>query len=278
MVCPYMHTVRVKKVDENGYNYFEPLLVPCGKCYACRTNLVNSWTSRFLAEQATSEFCYFVTLTYSDEKLHYNDNQRESVSKRHVQLYLKLLRKDQTETSFRYYCCAEYGGRTARPHYHVLMFCTGGSESIIKSAIRERWPHGGVHIGSVRPASIRYCSNFHVYKGDTPDGSDDTFALMSRRPGIGAHYLDSRLDQFRSPERRYFVMDGIKYPFPRYFTKRYKDQTGLDSPHKEFSYTEIRDRLEATKDSSLTLQQFYDHLHMEDSLKMKLKKQRHNKL
>lgn len=69
------------------------------------------------------------------EVVHLNDDSRLSyLSKRDLQLYFKLLRKDLYETfkrvngvsdySFRYYAIGEYGSSTYRAHYHCLVFVT----------------------------------------------------------------------------------------------------------------------------------------------------------
>lgn len=236
MICPFAKDTNVKYRGEDGHMYKKVVFLPCGKCYACRQSLVNSWVSRFLAECKSSEFQLFITLTYSDENLHYNDNSNPSLVKRHAQLFFKRLRKDFPEGRIRYYLCAEYGGTTWRPHYHVLLFCSGCDKDECKDSISKHWSHGHIHCGTVGPASIRYCANFHVHKSATPDGYTPTFTLMSRKPGIGALYFDGSIDQCLFIERRYFVHEGLKYPFGRYFHNRFTQQTGELSPTSGYDF------------------------------------------
>lgn len=44
------------------------------------------------------------------------------VSKRHIQLFLKRVRKSIPPRSLKYFICSEYGPRTIRPHYHGIFF------------------------------------------------------------------------------------------------------------------------------------------------------------
>lgn len=44
------------------------------------------------------------------------------VCKRHIQLFLKRVRKPLPANSFKYFICSEYGPRTLRPHYHGIFF------------------------------------------------------------------------------------------------------------------------------------------------------------
>lgn len=209
------------------------MMVPCGKCGACRTNLVNSWVPRFLGECKTSDFQLFLTLTYADTELVYSTACVASVDSDHVQRWLKRVRKEMDPCRIRYYLCAEYGGRTCRPHYHVLLFGSGGDPGQCEDIARAKWPYGHVHCGSVGPASIRYVANFHVHKCATPEGAVPSFTRMSRRPGIGGLYFDSKLDNVVF--RRFHIHAGQKYQFGRYFRNRFTQATGeLPTPGRTY--------------------------------------------
>lgn len=45
----------------------EELLVPCGKCHACRVRHQYSWVERLEIERSCHPYCLFVTLTYSED-------------------------------------------------------------------------------------------------------------------------------------------------------------------------------------------------------------------
>ena len=74
-------------------------------------------------------------------------------SKRDVQLWLKLLRRDidrtfietglyeKEETKLRYYCISEYGPLTFRPHVHGVLFTENGEvcEYLLQSSMYKNW-------------------------------------------------------------------------------------------------------------------------------------------
>lgn len=69
------------------------------------------------------------------------------VSKRDIQLWLKLLREDLNNLSygqtklFRYYIISEYGPTTLRPHFHGLLFCKSSevSEYLLRCSLFKNW-------------------------------------------------------------------------------------------------------------------------------------------
>lgn len=50
----------------NPYTDVE-LVVPCGKCHACRVRRSSSWVERLEIERSCHPYCLFVTLTYSED-------------------------------------------------------------------------------------------------------------------------------------------------------------------------------------------------------------------
>lgn len=117
------------------------LELPCGKCLGCQQTRANHWAERCKHEAAQHANNSFLTLTYNDDWRPEDNN----VSTRHLQLFIKRLRKrlsrilvSQTKKGrpgdprhrilsdprkpLRYFACAEYGEETGRPHYHALLF------------------------------------------------------------------------------------------------------------------------------------------------------------
>ena len=99
----------------------EAMEVPCGKCIECRIHQRKEWSLRLLHEMAYHERSVFLTLTYSDENL----PDDLSISKRHLQLFLKRLRKQSGRKGIKYFATGEYGESTQRPHYHAIVFGVG---------------------------------------------------------------------------------------------------------------------------------------------------------
>ena len=62
------HRRALRVVTEQG------LIVPCGKCIACRKAKTREWTLRMLHELDTSDDACFLTLTYDDDNLPVSTN------------------------------------------------------------------------------------------------------------------------------------------------------------------------------------------------------------
>lgn len=195
----------------------EPVSVPCGKCIPCLMNKRQEWTFRLEQEFKYSQGALFVTLTY-DQRHCPNDG---SLDKKHVQDYVKRLRKKDGTNGIRYYCVGEYGSRGGRPHYHLLLF--GAQESDVRSSWTDYkgMPIGIVHVGAVTPASVAYCTKYIVQPEVVLEGFTKPFCLMSRRFGIGGRYLtDEMVDWHRVNDANYVVRDGIKGRLSRFYRSK----------------------------------------------------------
>lgn len=100
----------------------EVLSLPCGNCISCLTNRREQWAIRLIEEAKTVDFKYFLTLTYDDENLCYGSGENPTLVKMDLQYYLKRLRKLCPVESIRFYAVGEYGTKTLRAHYHLLIF------------------------------------------------------------------------------------------------------------------------------------------------------------
>lgn len=161
--------------------------LPCGSCIGCREDKARAWSARMMAElSVTSKPSYFVTLTYDDAHL----PACRLLNKPDLQLFHKRLRK--AFGPFRFFACGEYGENTHRPHYHVVYFGLeirdlslvhrGAKYSYYDSStLRGLWGMGDITIGDVSPSSCSYVAGYVTKKL----GDDDSFLIMSRRPGIG---------------------------------------------------------------------------------------------
>jgi len=116
--------------------------VPCGRCPACVERKRSVWTFRLLQELRVSESAYFVTLTYKPEEVptikkwhwdimtldkkdvqNFNKSLRKEILKDGDTRYLKRSEKTGNYSpKYRYYAAGEYGGKTDRPHVHILMY------------------------------------------------------------------------------------------------------------------------------------------------------------
>lgn len=217
--------------------------VPCGKCNFCLEARRASWTFRLQQEAKHSETSYFITLTYADEKLPKKPSGVSTLDKRGLQLFIKRLRKSQSQMvdkwsdrPLRYYAVGEYGTDRQRPHYHVLVF---NMLPTLCDCVEGIWGAGQVLVEVVNDARIHYTTKFHVNAvGDYP-GRDPPFALMSRKPGIGAGYFETHTEYHIYSDRMYTEVGGFKRSLPRYyrdkmFADRVVDLSQIPSEKAEY--------------------------------------------
>lgn len=141
-----------------------------------------------MLEALVHERASFYTLTYDDDNL----PDAASVSPRHLQLFIKRLRKHR---SVRFFGVGEYGDASERPHYHLALF---GLDSTPDDAelVRRSWPSGHIYPGSLTVDSAQYIAGYVTKKMTQRDderlqGRYPEFARMSNRPGIGANSIQS---------------------------------------------------------------------------------------
>lgn len=194
----------------------EGLNVPCGKCMACRIARSREWTTRLIHELSYWDKASFATLTYDKEHLP-SDN---SLSVRHWQLFMKRLRKQVEPLKLKFFASGEYGDRFGRPHYHAIIF----GLDFIRDAeiIRDCWPNGFVHLGSVTPDSIRYTTDYILKKYSGKKAQEEygnrkaPFCKSSQ--ALGKAYA---LDQAEHIKRRMGCTHrGFEVGIPRYYKKK----------------------------------------------------------
>lgn len=155
--------------------------VPCGKCANCRKRRVSAWSFRLLQEEKVSTSAHFITLTYDTATVPITRNGYMSLKKRDVQLFLKRLRKAHSgsaSSGIKYYGVGEYGGKTKRPHYHIILF------NIDVELVQTAWKWGQIHYGNVCGASVGYTLKYMCKEKQIPMHCNDDripeFALMSK--------------------------------------------------------------------------------------------------
>lgn len=125
----------------------------------------------------------------------------------------------------KYYAAGEYGSKSRRPHYHIILF-NASSEEVLKA-----WSHGDVHFGKFSAASATYTLKY-ISKdlGKYHHQNDDRqkeFALMSKK--LGDNYLTkSNIKYHRdgkglwSLAQRFCLQipGGKKIAIPRYYKQK----------------------------------------------------------
>lgn len=230
-------------VFEYGVDYREKVTVCCGKCLECLQQKSIEWAFRILDECSQYENNAFITLTYNDDNLFYeNDIARyagvASVSRREVQLFLKRLRKVLSPLKVRFFACGEYGRKFGRPHYHLIIFNwfpedavyfkVEDKEKLYRSSLLEGvWTKGFSSVGRVSYKTALYCAKYmnkfqsDRYKREIKSDYDrevvlpaPAFIQMSNRPGIGynaVYHCDLNTDRI--------YRDGKSTKIPRYYLK-----------------------------------------------------------
>lgn len=210
------------------------VLVPCGQCLNCRINQSRVWTNRILLENCMHKKSAFVTLTYSDKHL----PDPAWVHKPHLQKYLKRLRYYIEPIKIRYFGVGEYGPKTFRPHYHIILFGLGlENYQVIKKAWPYADPEIGIDVGEVTPSSARYITGYvtnKIYKIKEQHpvnyGKADEFMICStgkekgdEKGGIGKEaacqareHFDQHLHTDKSEDLTCLLVGPKKYPLGRY--------------------------------------------------------------
>lgn len=247
MACTTPYLVRTEM--DSG---FTP--VPCGKCPECLKRRTSGWSFRLELEGQRAVSAHFITMTYDTSTVPITSKGYMDLRKKDLQLFFKRLRKahPKDHTSLKYYAVGEYGGKSNRPHYHLILF--NAQIELISPA----WDLGTIHYGQVTGASIGYTLKYMCKPSRIPmhknDDRQKEFSLMSK--GLGSNYFE---DEKKKPKRivqwhkndltdrmHLTLLDGKKIAMPRY----YKDKIYTEQQRKRIAYfaviksNELRDKHE----------------------------------
>lgn len=193
----------------------------------------------------------FVTLTYADEHIPVGN----TLNPKHLQDWLKRLRKAIRPDLIRFYAVGEYGDQTQRPHYHAALFniptCDNAASLHRQPAsrccsicrlVQSTWPWGHVFLGTLETSSAQYVAGYVTKKMTSKDdprlgGRHPEFARMSNRPGIGAgamHELASQLMVFNLDTSEADVPSALRHgkrmlPLGRYLRRKLRLLIGKEA-------------------------------------------------
>ena len=203
-----------------------PVQVPCGRCLGCRLEYARQWAMRCMHESKMHDVSIFATLTYRDDRLPAGG----SLNPRDFVLFMKRLR--HVVPGVRFFQCGEYGERLSRPHHHALLFgCFFDDRRVYKErdgvplytskTLDDLWGNGQCSFGAVTFESASYVARYTMKKvGSVSDYGSRVreYCTMSRRPGIGAGFLDKyRSDVYPSDS---VVVRGVESRPPKYYDMR----------------------------------------------------------
>lgn len=163
----------------------------CGQCMPCRIRKSSEWTNRIILEMGLHAENTFVTLTYAPEYLPVcRGAPGGTLDPAHLKNYLKRLRKACEPVRFRFFAVGEYGDKTQRAHYHLILFGLPPCSEIVNA-----WGMGHVDLKLADEGVASYVSQY-VCKKWTNGASKQVrewlgerfpeFTRMSLKPGIGA--------------------------------------------------------------------------------------------
>lgn len=218
-------------------------MVPCGQCLGCRMDWAADWAVRCEKEAKMWEHNCFITLTYDDAHLPIGSTTRSTVSKRELQLFIKRLRKEKG-AGIRFFGCGEYGEKSERAHYHVLLFnCSFDDRVLWKNArgnslwrsptLEQLWPFGFSSIGDLNYKTANYVARYTMKKlrgapaEEAYKDREAPFVLMSRRPGIGATWFQ-RWQADVYPSGKIVYGEGRTRRAPRYFDKLFSREKPIE--------------------------------------------------
>jgi len=234
-----------------------PIKIPCGKCPGCKLEQSRQWAVRCMHEKRLHNSSCFVTLTYDDNNLP-NGN---TLVKSDLQNFLKRLRHE-TGPGLRFFGCGEYGSRTSRPHYHLLLLNSDFADKrIVKSgpqynlydspALSKLWTAGTHALGDVTFESAAYVARYCMKKkqnGNTvTDGRTPEYIVMSRRPGLGAGYFDKYKSELIDHDT--IIVNGLPAALPRFYDNKLAGLTGFSetiSLYTRFELIKLKRRRKLT--------------------------------
>lgn len=219
--------------------------IPCGKCIPCQKKRRADWSFRLEQEYLNSNSALFITLTYDDLHLPFVTSKgritkKPTLNKKHLQNYIKRLRNEHskfikqqskdlkvklTSRPLRYYSVGEYGSKTQRPHYHILLF---NMDIANLTPIKTKWNSGFTDIGTVTNKAINYVTKYMFKPFDTKnDQREKPFSNMSKGRKntpygiIGHSYLDKySKHHYTTEDLTVRLQNGNCQRLPKAFLKR----------------------------------------------------------
>lgn len=240
-----------------------PVQVPCGKCIECKLEHSRQWAVRCMHEKRMHTDAAFLTLTYDNDHL----PSGGTLVKRDLQLFMKRLRTMHTGSGLRFFACGEYGEKSKRPHYHVLMLSHSFNDlrpaaRVFQSRSRsdkytlyqsktlsKLWTAGSSLVGDVTFDSCAYVARYCTKKITGPiaaahyNGRLPEFLVMSLRPGIGMTYLLKYHSELIAHDT--VIVNGHQTSLPRYYDVKLTDN--LDQNMVNFGCSSRMDMLKISR-------------------------------
>lgn len=277
LILSYEDKEYLKSTFGYGDNIF--LAIPCGQCAGCRADYAKQWASRLMLEALYYERKCFITLTYSEENVPYEDVVNEQtgeiirakvLKKRDFQLFMKVMRKSLAKQGIkvRFFACGEYGSRTFRPHFHAILlgydfpdkkffYCEkngrrysypvpNGTSYYVSDELLRFWGgRGHVLISEVTVASCKYVTNYCTKKLKKPKTEKDKEELRAKWWNIdgSSKYVTDRLRQVGAIQNEFATMSRRPGIGRRFFDEHLEEYNLYDEVKYPFSSKGLAKRL-----------------------------------
>jgi len=255
MECDSPTWINLKVPKWDGEKWQNQFPAGCGKCMPCLQKRKRQWSFRLSEQLRTSFSAYFVTLTYNDKFVPYDDKGfcANKNDHKHFIKWLKYYESEELETlstdefkrngkatkeeteRLSYYGTIEYGDLKDRPHWHYLLFNVRDINNcylawaqqvrIDKGIYEPGEAYGRVDIDS-RPVTIN-CIDYvlkYMLKNDAKERDQDRqpeVSFMSKGIGISVA-TNEFIEQIRRPDINTVVNQrGTKVGLPRYYRKKF---------------------------------------------------------
>lgn len=176
----------------NSHGFF----ASCGQCMPCRITRRVEWHTKLMLEWKTFNSGVFVTLTYAPENLPESEHfSGGSLEKTDLQKFLKRLRfnyqKKYGTTKIRHFAVGEYGEKSKRAHYHLLLFNIDPQRAELM--IKKSWTLGLSQTDELNENRIKYTVGYTIKKmtglENFPDGRVPEFSIQSKNPALGWYQI-----------------------------------------------------------------------------------------
>lgn len=165
-----------------------------------------------------------------DDFLPHSADGLATLHKKDIQLYLKRLRKRiGKQSKIKYYAVGEYGTKSERPHYHMIIFNLPEQYAVTDEynnspLLTKIWNYGHVRVDECNIKTIKYVAKYVMKKTKREqriqDGIVPEFSLMSKQ--LGMNFLTPQMTKFLKTRLQPYITieDGKKQSMPRYYREK----------------------------------------------------------
>ena len=199
--------------------YGQPRYAACRQCWECKQTRANEWAVRCTLELKDHKRSSFITLTYDDNPIILDIED--------LQKFIKRLRKEIAPIKIRYFAAGEYGEKSLRPHWHLIIFgwdfpdkryngeSPGGYPMFASAALDATWGYGITSVQEVTPQSIKYCALYasKTKRSGLPSYLWDYPERNTMSQGLGIEQIIKNVDTYLLTDEIY--VEGFAHQIPK---------------------------------------------------------------